>query len=48
MGFTITQAEAEALLYEIDGNRDGKIGKPELFRVLKNMVINETTKPGFR
>lgn len=28
MGFTISQSEAEALLYEIDGNRDKKIGKP--------------------
>jgi Ca2+-binding EF-hand superfamily protein len=28
LGFTISQQEAEALLYEIDGNHDGKIGKP--------------------
>lgn len=40
MGFSISQMEAEALLFEIDGNRDGRIGKPELFRVLKNLVIN--------
>lgn len=48
MGFTISQSEAEALLCEIDGNRDGKIGKPELFRVLRNLVINESSRPGFR
>jgi Ca2+-binding EF-hand superfamily protein len=45
MGFTISQSEAEALLYQIDNNRDGKIGKPELFNCLRNLVINESTKP---
>lgn len=42
MGFTISQSEAEALIYQIDNNRDGKIGKPELFACLKNLVLNET------
>lgn len=48
MGFTISQSEAEALLYEIDGNRDKKIGKPELYNCLRGLVLNETTRPGYR
>jgi hypothetical protein len=46
MGFTLSQAEAEALLYQIDNNRDQKIGKPELFNCLKGLVLNESTRPG--
>jgi hypothetical protein len=48
MGFTLSQNEVEALLLQIDINRDQKIGKPELYNCLKSLVLNETSGPGSR
>lgn len=42
---SLSQEESRALLYQIDVNTDGRINKTELFNCIKNLVINETTKP---
>lgn len=35
--------EAEALLYEIDANKDRTINKRELFRCVKKLILNESS-----
>jgi len=48
LGFTISQSEAEALLYELDIRHNRRIDKQELYSCLKSLVQNESSRPGYR